>query len=106
MSRSYRLQWSTPSGTNALLNVGEPLRVNHKAEHSTAEWTVALEANLQTAQDQLAAASLKRNAAAFTTLLEGRRGMAGPYGLWQRFSARVRGERYNGDHEASSQEAL
>jgi 1-acyl-sn-glycerol-3-phosphate acyltransferase len=89
-----------------LLNVGEPFRVTHGEERSTAKWTEALEANLQTAQDELAATSSQRNPKAFTTLLEGRRGMAGPYGMWQRMTARLRGERYSGDHEASSQEAL
>ena len=63
-----------------LLAAGEPLHVHHGAEHTTAEWTMALEANLQAAQDTLAAASGKRDPAAFAVLLEGRKGVAGPYG--------------------------
>ena len=89
-----------------LLAAGEPIHVNSLGEQSTAEWTAALEAKLQAAQDKLAAASMERDPAAFTTLLEGRRGMAGPYAWWQRVSAKARGERYRADHEASQQEGL
>ena len=90
----------------ALLAVGEPLHVSLSGEHSAADWTAALEANLQTAQDNLASASLQRDPAPFTTLLEGNRGMAGPYAIWQRISARLRGERYIADHEAAPPEVL
>jgi 1-acyl-sn-glycerol-3-phosphate acyltransferase len=89
-----------------LLNVGEPLFVVNGAERDMSSWTSMLEADLQAAQDDLAAASLTRNPKSFTTLLEGRRGMTGPYGLWQRMTARFRGEQYSGDHDAPSQEAL
>jgi 1-acyl-sn-glycerol-3-phosphate acyltransferase len=90
----------------ALLAAGVPLHVNASGEHSAAQWTAALEGNLQTAQDNLAALSLQRNAAAFTTLLEGNRGIAGPYALWQRISARLRGERYIPDHEIATREGF
>ena len=89
-----------------LLAVGEPLFVSQAGERTTAEWTLALEANLQAAQDDLAAASLRRDPRAFTTLLEGRRGMAGPYALWQRIATRFRREQYRPDHEAVPREGL
>ena len=89
-----------------LLAAGEPLHVNRAGERTTAEWTAALETQLQTTQDELAAASLRRNPAAFTTLLEGRRGTAGPYALWQRTLARLRGQRFQPDHEAPAGDGL
>ena len=87
-----------------LLAVGEPMRVAHSAEQSAAEWTAALEANLQAAQDSLAAASMQRDPETFTTLLEGSRGMAGPYAVWERIRARLRRENYKADHEAAPRE--
>ena len=89
-----------------LLAVGEPLHVHLAAERTTSEWTEALEANLQAAQDKLAAASAQRDPVPFTILLEGGKGTAGPYGVWQRMSAKLRGERFDADHEASAQEGL
>ena len=89
-----------------LLGVGEPLSVSQGRERSTGEWTAVLEASLQAAQDNVAAASLRRDSTAFKTLLEGRRGMAGPYALWQRVSARVHGDHYRADHEAAPREGL
>ncbi|MGI4981660.1 MAG: lysophospholipid acyltransferase family protein [Janthinobacterium lividum] len=81
-----------------LLHVGQPLQVNTVREHSAGEWTALLQANLQAAQDELQAASLRRDSAAFTTLLRGRQGTSGPYSWWQRARARLRGERYQPDH--------
>ncbi len=86
-----------------LLAVGEPLRVECLRERTAAEWTGALQTRLQAAQDTLLAASLRRDASAFTTLLEGRRGTAGPYAVWQRMRARMRGERHQADHAVDLQ---
>ncbi len=81
-----------------LLAAGEPLRMSGPAGHSAEVWTAHLQQHLQTTQDELQQASLRRDPAAFRTLLQGRRGTAGPYGWWQRIRAGVRGERYEGDH--------
>lgn len=84
-----------------LLAAGEPLHVGQARERSAAEWTVVLQDRLQAAQDRLREASLLRDEAPFTTLLQGRRGTAGPYALMQRVRARLRGEHYNPDHQGS-----
>ena len=81
-----------------LLAAGEPFAVGGGRTLSTAEWTVTLQQQLEAAQDELAAASLSREAAAFTTLLQGRRGTAGPYAVWQRLRARLSGQAYHADH--------
>lgn len=80
-----------------LLAVGEPFFVDRSRDLSVAEWTGALETQLHVAQDHLAAASLARDPDAFTMLLEGRRGTAGPYALWQRLRARLFGQAYSAD---------
>lgn len=82
-----------------LLAAGEPLYVAHPRERSAAEWTAVLQDRLQITQDELQQASLQRDEASFATLLQGRRGTAGPYALMQRMRARLRGERYNPDHQ-------
>lgn len=82
-----------------LLAVGEPFAVGQGREMTTAEWTAKLEQRLEAAQDQLAAASLARDPAIFATLLQGRRGTAGPYALWQRLRARLSGQTYSADHQ-------
>ena len=89
-----------------LLAVGEPIQVNHADEHTAADWTTELEVRLQAAQERLLTASLRRDPAAWTTLLEGRRGTGGPYEWWQRVLARCRGERYDADHEALLRKGL
>ncbi len=85
-----------------LLSAGEPFSVRRGRDLSTAEWTIQLQQKLQATQDELAAASLARDASAFAVLLQGRRGTAGPYALWQRLRARLGGQPYNADHQDPS----
>ncbi|MGI4757664.1 MAG: lysophospholipid acyltransferase family protein [Janthinobacterium lividum] len=81
-----------------LLAVGTPMYVSSPKQKSAAEWTQLLQGHLEATQDRLQAASIGRDASAFTTLLQGRRGTAGPYGWWQRTRAQLRGEIYQPDH--------
>ena len=81
-----------------LVGFGEPLQVGHAGEHTSAAWTGLLAAALEVTQDQLAAAAMARDEGRFTTLLEGARGTAGFYGVWQRLRARLLGERWRPDH--------
>lgn len=81
-----------------LLAVGDPMRVDRGSEHSSQEWTALLERCLQETQDRLRDASLSRDAAAFVTLLQGRRGTSGPYSWLQCAKAGLRGESYQPDH--------
>ena len=55
-------------------------------------------AALERSQDALAALSAKRDPALFTPMLVGASGTSGIYGGWQRIRARLRGERFDGEH--------
>jgi 1-acyl-sn-glycerol-3-phosphate acyltransferase len=82
----------------ALVSFGEPLLVQHAREHTSAEWTSQLAGALERTQNELAQEAMQRDEARFTTLLEGARGAAGLYGVWQRLRTRMRGERWKPDH--------
>lgn len=84
---------------------GEPFLVHSGRQHSTAEWTALLESRLQALQEELAAASLRRDESAFTTVLQGARGTSGVYGVWQRVRSGLRGTKHATDHEAGSKDS-
>lgn len=80
-----------------LVNVGEPIRPGNLSDNpqstfsSAGEWTHLLDQWLATTQDELASLALTRSPAPFQTLLEGGRGEAGFYGMWQRLQRKMRG---------------
>lgn len=80
-----------------LVNVGEPILPGDVSDNpratfsSAAEWTHLLDQWLATTQDELASLALTRSPASFQTLLEGGRGEAGFYGMWQRLQRKMRG---------------
>lgn len=82
-----------------LLAAGQPFLVSHGGERSAAQWTAVLQDRLEAAQEELRSASMPRDEAPFTTLLQGRRGTAGPYAAMQWLRARLRGEAYHPDHQ-------
>lgn len=82
-----------------LVAAGEPLTISTVRERSTAGITTHLQQALQQLQDELANTSQLRDGSLFTTLLEGRQGMAGPYAAWQRLRSTVRGEQSSADHQ-------
>ena len=88
----------------ALVAFGEPLHVRCAGEHSSAQWTALLAAALEGTQNELAHEAMLRDEGRFTTLLEGARGTAGLYGLWQRLRTRMHREHWQPDH-ASDEEA-
>ena len=51
--------------------------------------------------DRLGAAAAAREAAAFTTLVDGQRGVNPVYDLWRRGRAALRGERFEAGHGAA-----
>ena len=80
----------------ALLHFGEPIEVNGE---SAAELEERLVAALAQAMGDLKEMALKREPQAFsTTLLRGRVGTGGFYGLGQRARAALRGQRYRAEH--------
>lgn len=78
----------------ALALFGAPLTGDRPAH----EWERVLEEGLTGACDRLSTLAMARDPSAFTELLEGRKGVGGVYGLWQRGRSLVRGERHDPDH--------
>lgn len=88
-----------------LVNCGEPLRYNpgESTGHAAAQGqgtATQLELAMERTQDELAALSLQRDPALFSTLLEGGRGSAGFYGLIEQARALIGGSSQRGDHAA------
>lgn len=59
----------------------------------------ALAEALETVMSRLGDAAQTRDAAQFETLLAGGAGVGGPYDVWRRILARLRGERFDATHE-------
>lgn len=82
----------------ALVAFGEAIPIAEAAERTPEEWTRRIEAALAATQDVLAAAAIRRDAAAFDTVLAGTSGVGGVYDRWRSFRARLRGERFRPEH--------
>lgn len=80
----------------ALAAFGEPLDGAEVGD--AAAWGARAEAALAAACDRLRDLAVARDPRAFTEVLEGRRGVGGLYGSWQRLRAAARGERHVPDH--------
>jgi 1-acyl-sn-glycerol-3-phosphate acyltransferase len=78
-----------------LINVGEPLVL---AKDGTVPDQAALQATMTRTLEELATLGIARNAAAFQTVLEGRSGVGGVYGAWQRLRDALRGPGHKPDH--------
>jgi len=77
---------------------GPALRVADVPGRSADDWTALLAARLEATQDRLAAATLGRDPAAFTTLLSGRVGVGPAYDTIRRVKAWLRGQRFDASH--------
>ncbi len=82
----------------ALALVGEPIEVADGRSASADHWHMLMTAAMTRAQDDLAVLSMRRSPAAFETVLEGGRGIAGTYDVWKRLQARWRGQPYIAEH--------
>lgn len=78
---------STPE---VLARFGPPLPAD--PTRSVQDWQAALTASLATTMAALAEDAIARDASRFETLLGGRAGIGGPYDLWRRARAFLRGE--------------
>jgi 1-acyl-sn-glycerol-3-phosphate acyltransferase len=87
----------------ALVHIGEPLRIEALRTQPTARIGSRLTARLDTTADQLAQLSMQRNEQVFSTLLGGGAGVGGPYDLWRRLRARLRGEIFEPSHRTGLQ---
>jgi 1-acyl-sn-glycerol-3-phosphate acyltransferase len=89
----------------ALIRVGEPLRVADHPGSSGKEWTARIEAALTRTLDALNAETMARDPAAFTELLSGRAGVGGVYDVWRRLKAWARGRAFDPAHDARTPSA-
>jgi 1-acyl-sn-glycerol-3-phosphate acyltransferase len=82
----------------ALVRFGPALTIPETPNMNGKEWTARIEAALTQNLDTLNAETSSRDAARFTTLLEGRAGVGGVYDAWRRLKAWLRGERFDPSH--------
>lgn len=83
----------------ALTAFGPPLDVAAARGRTPEEWTLVLERALESTQDALAAAALRRDPEAFRTLLTGRVGVGPAYDTMRRLAAAIRGQRFDPSHD-------
>jgi 1-acyl-sn-glycerol-3-phosphate acyltransferase len=82
----------------ALAHFGPPLFVGRGRDLSVKEWMARIEAGLTEAQDELARAASTQDPERFETLGGGAVGVGGPYDLWRRLEALLRGRRFHAAH--------
>jgi 1-acyl-sn-glycerol-3-phosphate acyltransferase len=86
----------------ALVRVGEPIRVADHPGLSGKEWTARIEDAMTRNLDVLNAEAISRDPAKFTEILAGKSGVGGPYDWWRRFKAMIRGEKFDPSHGAAT----
>jgi 1-acyl-sn-glycerol-3-phosphate acyltransferase len=82
----------------ALIRVGEPLKVAQLPHASGKEWTQKIEKSLSTTLDQLNREVESRDPNRFRIILGGRTGTGGAYDWWQRVNAAIRFRKYQPEH--------
>ena len=82
----------------ALVSFGEPVDTAGMEQRSVKKWNDLLEARLEAAMDDLAQASIQRDAAAFDVLVDGSAGVNLLFDIWQRIKAALGGRRYSDRH--------
>jgi 1-acyl-sn-glycerol-3-phosphate acyltransferase len=86
----------------ALVRVGEPLRVADHVGLSGKEWLALIGGALTQNLDVLNVEAMSRDPSRFTALLSGKVGVGGPYDWWRRVKAWVRGEKFDASHDAAT----
>lgn len=92
--------WWHERGAEILVAFGPGMAFSEK--RGATELRQLCEAALESLQDRLAAASLRREAAAFEVLISGRTGVGGLYDVWRRLCACLRGESFDPRHLTDS----
>lgn len=87
---------STPE---ALIRIGDPLRVAERPGLDGKAWTTLIETALTANLDALSAEAVRRDPGAFTDLLAGTSGVGGVYDAWRRLKAWARGQKFDPAHE-------
>jgi 1-acyl-sn-glycerol-3-phosphate acyltransferase len=93
----------TESTPEALVRVGEPLRIADHPGLAGKEWTALIEGAMTRNLDTLNAETMSRDPAKFTPLLSGKVGVGGPYDWWRRFKAWIRGRKFDPSHGGEAQ---
>jgi 1-acyl-sn-glycerol-3-phosphate acyltransferase len=86
----------------ALARFGTPIAIGRGADRSVADWLARIEAGVTTAQEELAAAAMKRDPARFRTLVGGSVGVGGVYDAWRRLRGLVTGRRCDVGHDSAA----
>ena len=95
----------TESTPEALVRIGEPLRIADQSDLRGKEWSALIEAALTRTLDALNAEAMRRDPSAFTELLSGKSGVGGGYDAWRRLKAWIRGKKFDPSHDAATREA-
>ena len=82
----------------ALARFGDPLLVEEGSTRTPQDWSAAIAARLEHAQQRLAEDSIARRAGAFETVLAGSAGIGGVYDAWRRFRARLTSRPFESAH--------
>ena len=83
----------------ALVRVGDPLRTSDHTGLKGKEWSALIEGALTKTLDALNAEAVRREPAAFHTLLAGKSGVGGVYDQWRRLKAWARGRKFDPSHD-------
>jgi 1-acyl-sn-glycerol-3-phosphate acyltransferase len=89
----------------ALVRIGEPLRIADHPGLSGKQWTALIEDSLTRNLDALNAESMRRDPTAFTELLAGKTGVGGVYDAWRRLKSWLRGRKFDPSHDAATKGA-
>ncbi len=89
--------WTEPR-PEILVSFGEPITPGRESARTAVEWTRAFTVALESAQDELAARSCRREPADWQTLKRGKAGQGGFYDAFRRLRARLRGGKFVPEH--------
>jgi hypothetical protein len=85
----------------ALVRIGEPLRIPDHPGLSGKGWTSLIEAEMTRNLDTLNAEAMARDPAKFAAILSGKSGVGGPYDWWRRLKSWVGGRKFDPSHDAA-----
>jgi len=93
--------WTEPRA-EILVTFGEPIVPGREPVRTVGEWTRVFTAALEATQDKLAASSCRRDSAEWTEIHRGNSGVSRIYDAWRWLRARMRGEKFNPQHQAEA----
>ncbi len=88
----------------ALVRVGEPLRITEYPGLNGRAWTALIETALTRNLDTINAEAMKRDPGAFTELLAGKTGVGGVYDTWRHLKSWAQGRKFDPAHDSPREE--